>query len=1413
MKKPDDLLGTDNYFHWEFNMKMTLARKGLLEHILEVKLEQEMTEDWKVKDMKAFAIIAQGIEVKHQTKIRHARTAKEAWETLRDYYNKTNLQNRVALTRRLHEFRMDEGGDMVSHLDRFDELVLSMEAVGDTMDDARQMTVLLSSLPAEYEMIVSIIENSMGVTMVDVKEKLLKEHKKKQQQEVSEGAFRVGRGGHKQDRGRGMRKQRGAEESWKKKQPFRGKCHRCNKIGHKQFECRSATKNDGNEMAFTATNGLKKGWLLDSGASSHMTPAEEDFFEYEKLREAIQVRVADGAVMNAIGRGSIRFRCTNGTAVTVNEVLHIPTLDRRLLAVPKIVQRGYNVRFGEKYCGIYKDNVLMISAKRMRSVYTLDVEYEHAMLVEHEDAGNKWELWHARMGHISHNKFKKTKEATEGLPNVVPDTNKNLCGGCLQGKLCVASFPQESKTKTTQPLQLIHSDVMGPMKNPTPGGSRYVLSLVDDFSRLVTVYFLKSKSEVLSKFIEFRTEMEQQCGSRIKAIRTDNGGEYKNKRFASYCKKHGIIHQKTVPYSPQQNGVAERMNRTIVETARSMMHYKRVAKKWWAEAVNTAVYLLNRTTNCNHEEKTPFELCFKTKPEISHLRVFGSLGYAHIDDSKRTKFDAKGFRCMLLGYARHTKGYRVLDLETGTIKISRSIALDEREVSNIYEDNPVVPHPKMIIIRQDDDDGDQPSNLHQDGDEDVEMEEHEIVEDVEMEVPSSDNDISNTPSSETSNHYLARNMNNEQHQHTSQVIQQGPRHQELELHNPHDSGAMVFRPQLKRRSGREHQYRVLTDDASGRSESGPRGGVDEMLPIEQPVQLLLEDNNTSTTTENSIVPYNENHEASGSEDDEPPSKRSRINSDVALIAEVAMIARDLPGSYAEAVNGPDRYQWIKAIENEFAAHERNKTWTPIVRKPGMKPIGSKWVWAKKSDGRYKARLVALGFLQQYGINFFETYAAVASMNSIRMLLSICCAAGYVIDQLDVDTAYLNADLQEEVYLLPPKGMKIGSEFVLKLNRALYGLKQAANAWNKTIHNALLEMGFVACGADRCIYKIKDGEGWAYVCLYVDDMIVAAKEATTVRKVKEQISQRFQTKDLGPVKHLLGMEVMYDRKKREMFISQQRYIEETADMFGQTQARPTGNPCDQSMKLSSANSPKSDVERQAMSRTPYRQLLGRLLFIVTTTRPDAAFPVSQLGRFAENPGSQHWKALIKVLRYLRSTSGFGLHYSVDKLQQQLTAYSDADWGNSLDDRRSVSGVLLVLNGGPVIFKSKYQRTVALSTSEAEYMALSMCTQDILWARMLMADLGFEQKNPTVIYEDNQGAIALATNPGYHARTKHVDIRHHFVREKVLAGDIKVIYKETEHQLADILTKALGTKRFQYLRAGMDIKVRDGPEHQQ
>nr|CCA19905.1 putative polyprotein [Albugo laibachii Nc14] len=241
------------------------------------------------------------------------------------------------------------------------------------------------------------------------------------------------------------------------------------------------------------------------------------------------------------------------------------------------------------------------------------------------------------------------------------------------------------------------------------------------------------------------------------------------------------------------------------------------------------------------------------------------------------------------------------------------------------------------------------------------------------------------------------------------------------------------------------------------------------------------------------------------------------------------------------------------------------------------------------------------------------------------------------------------------------------------------------------------MEFQACGADRCIYKKKDRDGWIYVCLYVDNMIVAAKSTTMVNNVKHQISQRFQSKDLGSVKYLLGMEINYDHKKREMSITQQKYLKLTTELFKQSQARVTENPRDPSLKLSGEDSPKTPEEKEVMKRTPYRPLFVLLLYVATCTRPAVAFAVSQLGRFSSDPGQQHWKAAMKVLRYLKSSITFGIHYNRNEAPNQISAYSDADWGNNLDDRRSGSGVLMLLDGGPVVFKSKYQRTVALSSS--------------------------------------------------------------------------------------------------------------------
>jgi hypothetical protein len=293
-----------------------------------------------------------------------------------------------------------------------------------------------------------------------------------------------------------------------------------------------------------------------------------------------------------------------------------------------------------------------------------------------------------------------------------------------------------------------------------------------------------------------------------------------------------------------------------------------------------------------------------------------------------------------------------------------------------------------------------------------------------------------------------------------------------------------------------------------------------------------------------------------------------------------------------------------------------------------------------------------------------------------------------------------------------------------------------------------------------------------------------------------------------------MEIAYDKEQRTMTITQTQYIKNTAERFNQKCARETTNPCDQSMKLSKADAPTTDEEKDAMKKKPYRSLIGSLQYVAQCTRPDIAYAVTHLSRFMENPGNKHWNAAIKILRYLNTTSDRGINYSGSKDSKMApVAYSDADWGSNLDDRRSVSGVMIMMNGGPVIYKSKYQQTVALSSAEAEYLALSMCTQEVIWVRAMMKDLGYEQPLATQVWEDNQGAIALANNTGYNARTKHVDIRHHFIREKVAGGDIKINYMETQQQLADILTKALATKRFEYLRDRLRIAPRQDHDGRQ
>ncbi|KAE9023480.1 hypothetical protein PR003_g13857 [Phytophthora rubi] len=1104
---------------------------------------------------------------------------------------------------------MDDGASMSKHLDAFDELVVGLQTVGEPVDEARQLVVLLSSLPVEYELISSIIEDAKDITL----------------SEVNVGRFKDSKGNGR--KWSGPKKIAG---------DFRGKCFKCNQVGHMKRDCPVRNTGGDDDAVFAVGTECLDGWLIDSGASAHMTPHRSDLLEYEALDTTMEVTIADGKKLTVAGRGTVRLFGLDQNRIEMVDVLHIPGLDRRLLPVGKLAERDLNVEFQRSSCVIWGN----------ASAIALGKQVGNATRKKHGSFSTPGLTASGSLGTLAWDNQTKT---------LVPRHS---------GKQAVEAFPKRSKTKTSRVLELVHTDVMGPMKSTSKGGAKYILTFVDDFSRYVVVYFLKKKSEVASKLKEFMRFYEKQWGERLMCLRSDNGTEFVNKDVARICTLNGIMHQRTVPYSPQQNGVAERVNRTIMEKARSMLHYKSVSTEW-------------------------------VKPTLEHLRVFGSHGYAHIDKAKRTKLEPKSFGCMFLGYAENVKGYRVFDLDASKVKVTGSVKLEEREVDGIYDTLP--PRNGTVIHVSDD------------------------VHDAVTPAPVERQSVMEEPMEGVENDAPDVNME-------SVELEQDPAPPLLLSEEPPAPTGLELAP-----------YREPSTVFE-----------DNRVVFHPPIHHLRRDRETVFLLEDG-TDAEEERKSEGS--DGPPSpKRARIDED---------------GLLAEAVLAGDAAQWRVAMDAELLSHERNGTWTLVPRGTANRTIGCRWVFAEKRDQygrvvRYKARLVTKGFKQKYGIDFFETYSPVAYMNSIRVVLSVCAAYEYRMEQLDADTAFLNSGLKDRVYMEVPFGIENARDYQCQLNKAIYGSEQAASAWNKTIHRVCLGNGFKSCGVDQCVYVKRSKNGFIYVCLYDDDMIIAAKTSEDIREVKDALKNAFKMKELGPAKFILGMEIDHDMTAGTHNIKQTRYIDDVVERFGQENAKPVDNPCAAGLKLSKTQSPGTDAEQNAMRSKPYRSLIGCLLYITTCTRPDIAFVVTQLSRFLENPGQQHWNAAVRVLRYLKSPRQLGMVYQGGTQSVTLMVYSDADWGTNLDDRCAPSGVMVMIGNAPVVFKPKFQRTVTLSSAEAEYMALSL------------------------IWEDNQAAIALAQNAGYHARTKHVDIRHHFIKENVERGTVKVQYVDTKNQLADILT---------------------------
>lgn len=491
-------------------------------------------------------------------------------------------------------------------------------------------------------------------------------------------------------------------------------------------------------------------------------------------------------------------------------------------------------------------------------------------------------------------------------------------------------------------------------------------------------------------------------------------------------------------------------------------------------------------------------------------------------------------------------------------------------------------------------------------------------------------------------------------------------------------------------------------------------------------------------------------------------------------------------------------EWLQAMREEHESLVENNTWTLVDRPDDRKVLSGKWVHKLKRgpDGkvvRYKARWVVRGFEQLEGLEYHDTFASVVKPMSYKALFALAAAHDLEIEQMDVKTAFLYGTISEEIYVEQPPEMSDGTNRVCRLNRALYGLKQSPRVWYETLSNHLGKLGYRPIDSDLSVFQ----RGNTFIAVYVDDLLLIGPNKGDIQRVKDALSSTFRMTDLGACKYYLGMTVRRDRPNRTIHLGQRAYIENVLRDFDMWEVRPVATPMDQT-KLAAAD---EDYKCDPDHRIRYQSAVGSLMYAMLGTRPDLAFAVSVVSRYAANPTESHWKAVKRIFRYLKGTIDFELAYKGDL--QKLRGYSDADWAGDLDTRRSTSGYVFNVGSGAISWLSKRQATVALSSCEAEYQAETQATKEAIWLQGLLQHLTGEQPQATIIYCDNQGAIALAKNPQFHARTKHIDIQHHFVREKVAEGKVQLSYIPTDKQIADGLTKALPKDRFVQFRKALGL----------
>ncbi|RVW98628.1 Retrovirus-related Pol polyprotein from transposon TNT 1-94 [Vitis vinifera] len=940
-------------------------------------------------------------------------------------------------------------------------------------------------------------------------------------------------------------------------------------------------------------------WILDSGASDHLSGNKDLFSSITTTSDLPTVTLANGSQTVAKGIGL----ALPLPSLPLTSVLYTPECPFNLISISKITRTlNCSITFSDKFVTLQDRSTgkTIGIGRESQGLYHLTSDSSPAVCIS-TDAPL---LIHNRLGHPSLSKFQKMVSRFSTLSSL-------SCESCQLGKHTRVSFPKRLNNRAKSPFELVHTDVWGPCRTASTLGFQYFVTFIDDYSRCTWLFLMKNRAELFSIFQKFYAEIQTQFNISIRVLRSDNAREYFSAIYFIYVSSWDF-HQSSCAHTPQQNGVAERKNRHLVETARTILLHSNVPFRFWGDAVLTACYLINRMPSSVLHDQIPHFLLFPDQPlYFLPPRVFGCTCFVHILTPGQDKLSAKAMKCLFLGYSRLQKGYRCYSLETHRYFISADVTF--------FEDSPF------------------------------------------FSTTSESLPVSEVLPFPLSPHLMLCLLD-----HFRFIIV-----------------ALVSAP-------------LPFAEAPADSLPIPSASPAPALPSPDDLPIAIRKGTRSTRNPHPIYNFLSYHRLS-----------SPYSAFVSAISSVS-----LPKSTHEALSHPG---WRQAMVDEMAALHSNGTWDLVVLPSGKSTVGCRWVYAVKvgPDGqvdRLKARLVAKGYTQVYGSDYGDTFSPVAKIASVRLLLSMAAMCSWPLYQLDIKNGE--------------------SGLVCRLRRSLYGLKQSPRAWFGRFSSVVQEFGMLRSTADHSVFYHHNSLGQCiYLVVYVDDIVITGSDQDGIQKLKQHLFTHFQTKDLGKLKYFLGIEIA--QSSSGVVLSQRKYALDILEETGMLDCKPIDTPMDPNVKLvPGQGEPLGDPGR-------YRRLVGKLNYL-TITRPDISFPVSVVSQFLQSPCDSHWDAVIRILRYIKSTPGQGVLYE-NRGHTQVVGYTDADWAGSPTDRRSTSGYCVFIGGNLISWKSKKQDVVARSSAEAEYRAMALATCELIWLRHLLRELRFGK--------DEQMKLIVITRPHY------------------------------------------------------------------